>query len=121
MSGEDWRGRAACRGRSELYFNETKRGWGVIKSINEAARLCHECPVVAECDALARKLHEQEPGMLAGLWAGVWYAYRREPMSVFPFCLTVGCMGPPRGWHGLCQTCYYRRHREAQKAEAAVA
>lgn len=65
---EDWRLRAACRGRGDLWLSSDP----VLQAI--AAEGCRTCPVLAECaalaDELAAALGRRERLALPGVWAG---------------------------------------------------
>lgn len=48
MAGNDWRARAACRGKTRLFF---PHGGGAAKATEKAKAICAVCPVFAECAA----------------------------------------------------------------------
>ena len=66
---EQWHDEAACRGRYDLMFDETR--------VSVAVALCARCPVYAECDSYAT---EYRPP--AGVWAGMDAKTRRRLQRV---------------------------------------
>lgn len=57
-----WRARGACSGQGELFFNPAKA------KQREAAAICAECPVRAECRSWAI----ENPGKAShGVWGGL--------------------------------------------------
>jgi WhiB family redox-sensing transcriptional regulator len=61
----DWRDRAGCRGRMELFFaRKAERPQARARREAKASRLCDVCPVHAECLDFSRENHEY------GFWAG---------------------------------------------------
>lgn len=73
MSGQQWRGRAACIGHDpELWFPSP----GDSRRAEEARAICAGCPVRAEC--LADVLAAPMPGGRSyGIWGGLSEKQRR--------------------------------------------
>jgi WhiB family redox-sensing transcriptional regulator len=63
MAGDQWRLRAACRGKSlKIFFGDSKR------EVKQARAFCNACPVKADCLAFAVCLDGSEAhGMFGGL------------------------------------------------------
>ncbi len=57
LGGSGWRDRAACRGRTRLFFSMDP------KKIATARAICESCPVAAEC-------REASPKEQHGVWGG---------------------------------------------------
>ena len=66
----EWRERAACTGKQELFFNDNK---GTL--VREAKAICGMCPVQSQC--LAHAMKHQEYGIWGGLTANERRVARR--------------------------------------------
>ncbi|MET9496222.1 WhiB family transcriptional regulator [Streptomyces sp. NPDC006552] len=61
----EWLERAACVGEDpELFFPVGSTGPALL-DVHEAKKVCHRCPVIAECLELAL-----ETGQTTGVWGG---------------------------------------------------
>ena len=61
---ESWRMQAKCKDQTELFYSED------LQKINQAKKICAECPVVHECREFVRShLDDQH----YGVWAGDYY------------------------------------------------
>jgi WhiB family redox-sensing transcriptional regulator len=69
----DWQLRALCRTMDEAIFfsPDRERGPSRAQREEEARKICHRCPVIAECRAHA--LAAREP---YGVWGGMTAAER---------------------------------------------
>jgi WhiB family transcriptional regulator, redox-sensing transcriptional regulator len=67
---DDWRRRAACRDRGELFYDAADH-----RAVAEAKAICAGCPVFERCRAFA---DETEGSFLFGIWAGESASERRE-------------------------------------------
>lgn len=66
---DDWTDRAACKGKTELFF--IQRGDNV--SVSKAKQICQNCPVIEEC----RNYVLYHPERF-GIWAGMTEKDRRH-------------------------------------------
>lgn len=65
LSSGDWMDRAACRGRTHLFFGIAgERPERRARREAQARRICLSCPVMLECRAVARANREN------GFWGG---------------------------------------------------
>jgi WhiB family redox-sensing transcriptional regulator len=130
LRGEDWRDQALCaQSDPELFFP------GSNGSVKPALRICHDCPVMAECRAWGDAHEIGTYGVLGGETA--WQRIRRrknarEPHTVdtdpgIGVCTSCGARlrphsvpvaeapGTRQAYSGhLCQSCW-RRDRRAKK------
>lgn len=61
MSAPNWRDKAACLGREDMFFPDASDTVAVAK----AEAICTYCPVLENCREFARKNREE-----FGVWAG---------------------------------------------------
>jgi WhiB family redox-sensing transcriptional regulator len=72
LSSDDWTLRAACRGMEDALFPE-------LRDQGQAKKLCHGCPVCAEC--LAEALDNR---IEWGVWGGMTERERRQLLRQRP-------------------------------------
>lgn len=70
---EEWTSRAACKGRTDLFFPPDERGATANARVRECRLICSRCPVFDQCldTAIA------DPGLM-GIWAGTHPKQRIE-------------------------------------------
>jgi transcription factor WhiB len=69
-----WENEAACRHHDPSLWDDTpvRHDRKSHRDRSEAIRICHEeCPVPAQCLALALSIARNDPGSLSGIWAGL--------------------------------------------------
>lgn len=65
-----WRNKAACKGKTELFFSDRP------SQLAKGHKLCETCPVTGACAQEAFTLTKQ--GQLHGTWGGTTQNYREQ-------------------------------------------
>lgn len=109
MPDRAWELRAACRGHdSDIWFPDPSDTAGIAR----AAAICATCPVTAECDDWAKRIHASY-----GVFAGRFRDYTTGTHAPQP-CGTYAALRAHRKNGEHCEVCQTadRQRREARKA-----